>query len=33
LRVTWNSVVVPGDSLERAIEAVERYGDEVITKK
>jgi probable F420-dependent oxidoreductase len=33
LGVTWNSVAVPGDSLERAIEAVERYGAEVITKK
>ena len=30
--VTWNSVAVPGDSLEHAIEAVERYGAEVITK-
>jgi probable F420-dependent oxidoreductase len=30
LGVTWNSIGVPGDSLERAIEAVERYGAEVI---
>lgn len=28
--VTWNSTSVPGDSLDRAIEAVERYGAEVI---
>ena len=30
LGVTWNSTSVPGDSLDRAIEALERYGDEVI---
>ena len=30
LGVTWNSTSVPGDSLEHAIEAVERYGAEVI---
>jgi len=28
--VTWNSVGVPGDSLEHALEALERYGSEVI---
>ena len=31
LGVTWNSTSVPGDSLEQAIEAVERYGAEVIS--
>jgi probable F420-dependent oxidoreductase len=30
LGVTWNSTSVPGDSLAHAIEAVERYGAEVI---
>jgi probable F420-dependent oxidoreductase len=30
LGVTWNSIGVPGDSLDRAVEAVERYGTEVI---
>lgn len=29
--VTWNSVTIPGDSLDRAIEALHRYGDEVIS--
>ena len=28
--VTWNSTSVPGESLDRAIEAVEQYGREVI---
>lgn len=28
--VTWNSVSVPGESLDRAIEAVRQYGAEVI---
>lgn len=28
--VTWSSTSVPGDSLDRAIEAVERYGVDVI---
>jgi alkanesulfonate monooxygenase SsuD/methylene tetrahydromethanopterin reductase-like flavin-dependent oxidoreductase (luciferase family) len=28
--VTWSSVAVPGDSLDRAVEALHRYGDEVI---
>lgn len=28
--VTWNSIRVPGDSLEHALEALERYGAEVI---
>jgi probable F420-dependent oxidoreductase len=32
LGVTWNSVTVPGDSLAAAIEAVERYGAEVIRR-
>ena len=30
LGVTWNSVGMPGDSLERAVEALQRYGEEVI---
>jgi probable F420-dependent oxidoreductase len=30
LGVTWNSTTVPGDSLARAIEAIERFGAEVI---
>lgn len=30
LGVTWNSVGVPGDSLARAVDALERYGAEVI---
>lgn len=30
LGVTWNSTTVPGDSLDHAIEAVERYGAQVI---
>jgi len=30
LGVTWNSVGVPGDSLEHALETLERYGQEVI---
>ena len=30
LGVTWNSVTVPGESLEQAIEAIEQYGAEVI---
>jgi hypothetical protein len=29
--VTWSSVAVPGDSLDRAVEALARYGDEVIS--
>jgi probable F420-dependent oxidoreductase len=29
--VTWSSVAVPGDSLDRAVEALVRYGDEVIS--
>jgi probable F420-dependent oxidoreductase len=28
--VTWNSTGVPGDSLDRALEALDRYGREVI---
>ena len=28
--VTWSSIGIPGDSLEHAVEAVERYGAEVI---
>jgi probable F420-dependent oxidoreductase len=31
--VTWNSITVPGDSLDHAIEAAERYGSEVISKQ
>ena len=31
--VTWNSVGVPGDSLDGAIEALQRYGDEVIARR
>src|SRR3954447_4070424 len=31
--VTWNSIGVPGDSLEPAIEALQRYGAEVIAKQ
>jgi probable F420-dependent oxidoreductase len=30
LGVTWNSTSVPGDSVARAVEALERYGSEVI---
>src|SRR3954468_3798183 len=30
LGVTWNSVGMPGDSLDHAIEALEQYGTEVI---
>jgi len=30
LGVTWCSTGVPGDSLDRAIEALQRYGEEVI---
>lgn len=30
LGVTWSSVTVPGDSLDHAIEALQRYGEEVI---
>lgn len=30
LGVTWSSVPVPGDSLDRAAEALELYGDQVI---
>jgi probable F420-dependent oxidoreductase len=32
LGVTWNSIMVPGDSLNRAVEALERYGSDVISK-
>ncbi len=31
--VTWNSVLIPGDSLDHAVEAVERYGAEVISEQ
>jgi hypothetical protein len=31
--VTWNSLAVPGDSLDRAIEALQRYGEEVISQQ
>ena len=30
LGVTWNGIGVPGDSLEHALETLERYGDEII---
>jgi probable F420-dependent oxidoreductase len=30
LGVTWNSVGIPGDSFEHALEALERYGEQVI---
>jgi probable F420-dependent oxidoreductase len=33
LGVTWNSISVPGDTLDGAIEAVERYGSEVIASR
>lgn len=33
LGVTWSSVGVPGDSLDRAVEALHRYGDEVIARQ
>ena len=32
LGVTWNSVGTPGDSLEHALECLERYGAEVISQ-
>ena len=28
--ITWNSTSVPGDSVNRAVDAIERYGAEVI---
>lgn len=31
--VTWNSVGIPGESLEAAVDAVERYGAEVIAAR
>jgi len=31
--VTWNSIGVPGDSLDRAVEALQRYGEEVISRQ
>ena len=30
--VTWNSVGMPGDSLDHAVEALEQYGAEVISQ-
>jgi hypothetical protein len=30
--VTWIGVAIPGDDLGRAVEAIGRYGDEVIGK-
>jgi hypothetical protein len=30
--VTWNSVGMPGDSVEHAVECLERYGAEVIAQ-
>jgi probable F420-dependent oxidoreductase len=32
LGVTWASITVPGDSLAHALEALERYGDQVIAQ-
>jgi hypothetical protein len=28
--VTWSSTTIPGDSLGRAVEALQRYGEQVI---
>lgn len=28
--ITWSSVAIPGDSVDRAVEAIDRYGREVI---
>jgi alkanesulfonate monooxygenase SsuD/methylene tetrahydromethanopterin reductase-like flavin-dependent oxidoreductase (luciferase family) len=33
LGVTWSSVGIPGDSLDAAVEALERYGAEVIANR
>lgn len=33
LGVTWNSVDLPGDSLAVALEAVQRYGEQVISER
>jgi probable F420-dependent oxidoreductase len=33
LGVTWSSTSAPSDSLDQAIEALQRYGDEVIAKQ
>jgi probable F420-dependent oxidoreductase len=30
LGMTWNGVAIPGDSLQHALEALERYGEQVI---
>jgi probable F420-dependent oxidoreductase len=30
LGITWSSITVPGDSIDAAVEALERYGSEVI---
>jgi hypothetical protein len=32
LGVTWVQVSLPGDSLDHALEAVQRYGEQVIAK-
>jgi probable F420-dependent oxidoreductase len=32
LGVTWNSISVPGDSLDHAIDALRRYGNDVIAR-
>jgi hypothetical protein len=32
LGVTWNSVGMPGDSLDQAVEGLEQYGAEVISQ-
>lgn len=31
LGITWNSITVPGDSLDHAVEVVQRYGAEVVS--
>ena len=31
--VTWASINVPGDSMDHAIEAIERYGEQVIARR
>ena len=32
LGVTWNSVGMPGDSIDHAVESLEQYGAEVISQ-
>jgi hypothetical protein len=33
LGVTWSSVAIPSESLDRAVEALERYGADVIAQQ